>query len=416
MLEARGSGALLADPDGVTAVSRMRPVVLLLAGHYLPGYKAGGPIRTIRNLVATLGDEFDFRIITSDHDFGQRERYPGVTINGWNQVDKARVFYADASARRPRRLAATINEVAPDIVSINSFFSPRFSIAPLVLRRLGLASPQAAWIVAPRGEFSRGAIAIKAPKKRAYMAAARLAGLHRGVVWQASSDHEAADIQREFGVAHDRILVAPNLTAPVEPDLPTAFAPRDPCRLSVCFLARVCAMKNLAFAIDTIAKCSSGIDFHIYGPVEDAPYAARCRELVPATTSSTTVTWHGDVPHEQVRSVLARHDVFFLPTLGENFGHGIFEALAAGVPVLLSDRTPWRDLGTEGVGWVLSLDDQRPFVAAIEEVAAMSAAARLAMRRRAHAYAARIAESSAARDANRRLFHAALERATRATA
>jgi glycosyltransferase involved in cell wall biosynthesis len=387
-----------------------RPVVFVLTAHYLPGYKAGGPIRTIRNLVGGLGDEFEFRVFTSDHDFAQPTPYSGVRINHWNSVEGAQVFYADAAARRPRRLAATIRDVNPDIIYLNSFFSPRFSIAPLTLRRLGMAAGSTPLILAPRGEFSRSAIAIKSAKKRAYMAVARAVGLHRGVVWQASSPHEAADIEREFGVPAASILVAPNLTAPVERDLPLAASLRDPGRLSVCFLARVCAMKNLAFAIETLARCHCPVDLHVYGPVEDEAYAESCRRLIPTNGSRLTVTWHGEVPHEQVRPVLAEHDVFFLPTLGENFGHGIFEALAAGVPVLLSDRTPWRDLDAAGVGWVRPLDDHQPFVEAIESLAAMSPDSRLAMRQRAHAYAAQVAASSAARDANRRLFHAALGR------
>lgn len=400
------------SPDGTAP--RARPVVFTLAAHYLPGYKAGGPIRTIRNLVGGLGDEFDFRIFTSDHDFGRPEPYGGVAINEWNDVEGARVFYADRNARRPARLAATIRDVKPDIVYVNSFFSPRFSIAPLLLRWLGRTDPRIPWIVAPRGEFSRGALAIKTLKKRSFMAAARLIGLHRGVVWQASSGHEANDISREIGVPHESVHVAPNLTAPVAADAPAAGSPGDSTRLSVCFLARVCAMKNLAFTIETLAGCATGVDLHVYGPVEDEDYAESCRRLVPPHGSSLTVTWHGEVPHEQVRSVLAGHDLFFLPTLGENFGHVIFEALAAGVPVLVSDRTPWRDLDAAGVGWVRPLDDHRPFVEAIEGFAALGPDARAAMRHRAHEYAARVAASSEARDANRRMFMRALEQAARA--
>jgi glycosyltransferase involved in cell wall biosynthesis len=396
------------------AMTGRRPIVLVLMAHYLPGYKAGGPVRTIRNLVASLGDEFDFRIVTSDRDYGTCQPYPDVTINGWNHVEQARVFYANAAARRTCRLAATMAKVDPDIVYLNSFFSPRFSIVPLVLRRVGRGAPRAAWIVAPRGECARGAIAIKSFKKRSFVAAARIAGLHRGVIWQASSAHEAADIERELRVPCDSIHVAPNLTAPVERDLPAAAPRREPARLSVCFLARVCAMKNLLFAIETLSRCTSSVDLHVYGPVEDAAYAARCRALVPVDRSTLTVTWHDEVPHERVRSVLGAHDVFFLPTLGENFGHGIFEALAAGVPVLVSDRTPWRDLEAAGVGWALPLDDHGPFIAAIERLATMPPEARLAMRHRAHAYAARVAESEVAIDANRRLFHAALQLASRA--
>jgi glycosyltransferase involved in cell wall biosynthesis len=388
-----------------------RPVILVLTTYYLPGFRAGGPIRTIRNLAASLGHEFDFRIITSDRDVDGREPYTGVTINDWNTVEGAQVFYADTAARRSARFAETIAAASPDVVYVNSVFSPRFSIAPLVLRRLGCTDLCTPWIVAPRGEFSRGAIAIKALKKRSYLAAARFTGLHSDVIWQASSHHEAADIEREIGVPRHSIHVAPNLTAPVEHDLPVGNPCPDPSRLSVCFLARVCAMKNLVFAIETVTKCRSPIDLHIYGPVEDEAYAGRCRDLVPGGDATLRVFWHGEVPPEEVRSTLADHDVFFLPTLGENFGHGIFEALAAGVPVLVSDRTPWRDLDAEGVGWVKSLEDPGGFVAAIEGMAMMPPDARLAMRQRAHAYAARFAASSEARDANRRLFQFALDRA-----
>lgn len=385
-----------------------RPIVLILAAYYLPGYKAGGPIRTISNLVAALGGEYDFRIITSDHDYGQHGSHDGVRINEWNRVGKATVFYANARARRARELAATISSIAPDIVYVNSFFSPRFSILPLLLRRLRLAAPKASWIIAPRGEFAPGALGIKPLKKRLFMAFSRLVGLHQGLLWQASSEHEALDIQRALGIPPDRIHVAPNLTAPVTAVLQAEQPNTGHERLSVCFLARVCKMKNLAFAIQAVAECRCPVDLFIYGPVEDEDYAAHCRSLVPQGKASLTVTWHGEVPHDRVRDVLAEHDVFFLPTLGENFGHGVFEALAAGVPVLLSDRTPWRDLDAAGVGWVRSLDDVRPFTEALESLASMDPDARRAMRCKALAYAARVAESSEARDATRRLFHAAL--------
>jgi len=389
-----------------------RPVVFTLTAHYLPGYKAGGPIRTIQNLVGSLGEEFDFRIFTSDRDLGQPSPYDGVTINEWNDHAGATVFYADAHARRPSRLAATIREVAPDIVYINSFFNPQFSITPLFLRWLGLADRRSAWILAPRGEFSRNALAIKALKKRAYISSARLLGLLNGVIWQASSPFERDDIVRVFGAAPDSICVAPNLPVPVPSTCPAYPARGDANRLSVCFLARVCVMKNLEFAIESLAGCSHGVDLHIYGPVEDEAYAEKCRQLVPRDPSRLSVTWHGEVPHDQVRQVLAHHDIFFLPTLGENFGHVIFEALAAGVPVLVSDRTPWRDLDAAGVGWVRPLDDRQSFVEVIENYASLDADARMAMRLRAHAYAARIAASAEGRDANRRLFASALQHAS----
>ena len=45
-----------------------RPTVLIFADHYLPGFKAGGPIRTINNLIEALGDTFRLLVFTRDRD------------------------------------------------------------------------------------------------------------------------------------------------------------------------------------------------------------------------------------------------------------------------------------------------------------------------------------------------------------
>ena len=320
------------------------------------------------------------------------------------------VYYASANMLRHGPFSAIVGEVAPDVVYLNSFFSPSFSIKPLLWRRYRSLGVGSAWVIAPRGEFSPKALAIKATKKKAFMAFARLTGLHRGLVWQASGEHEAADIVRVCSIHADRIAVAPNLTDNVDPHQPAPAPVGESGRLSVCFLARICAMKNLTFVIETLLRCRSGTDLHIYGPAEDQQYLRTCRELLNGKDSRLRVTWHGPVPHDRVRDVLASHDVFFLPTLGENFGHGIFEALAAGVPALISDRTPWRDLDAAGAGWVRSLDDAQAFVDVIDNLATMPIEERSEMRRNARQHSLLVAGDSRRIEANRQLFRLAIGR------
>jgi glycosyltransferase involved in cell wall biosynthesis len=60
-----------------------------------------------------------------------------------------------------------------------------------------------------------------------------------------------------------------------------------------------------------------------------------------------------------------------LPTLGENFGHSIIEALSAGLPVIISNRTPWKNLMVEGVGADLPLEDELEFVRQLEHFQSM---------------------------------------------
>ncbi len=82
------------------------------------------------------------------------------------------------------------------------------------------------------------------------------------------------------------------------------------------------------------------------------------------TTSASSTTAR---PERQGSETLAAHDLFLLPTLGENFGHVFLEAFLAGLPVITSDRTPWRELTAKRVGFDLPLEQPDAFQAAIQQ-------------------------------------------------
>jgi glycosyltransferase involved in cell wall biosynthesis len=105
---------------------------------------------------------------------------------------------------------------------------------------------------------------------------------------------------------------------------------------------------------------------------------------------------------------MADADLFFLPTLGENFGHAIFEALSSGVPVLISDRTPWQNLASQSAGWSFPLHEPQAFVASIETLAAMTAPKRAALRAGARALAERYVADTDAAGSARRMFETVL--------
>ena len=114
----------------------------------------------------------------------------------------------------------------------------------------------------------------------------------------------------------------------------------------------------------------SRVNFEIFGPAEDAAYWKSCQDLIANLPPNIRVHWHGETSNDGVVAAMATTDLFFLPTAGENFGHAIFEALSTGVPVLISDQTPWRDLAAASAGWDLPLADMDRWVEAIETFAA----------------------------------------------
>src|SRR5262249_30130773 len=140
--------------------------VLVFVKHYLPGYKSGGPIRSLANLVEHLGDELHFVILTRDRDSGDTTGYPGVVPGSRCRIGKADVIYLQPAALRWRALAATIRSIRADVLYLNSFFAREFSMLPVLLRRLRLI-PYTPIVLAPRGELSQGALGIRATRKRA---------------------------------------------------------------------------------------------------------------------------------------------------------------------------------------------------------------------------------------------------------
>ena len=70
----------------------------------------------------------------------------------------------------------------------------------------------------------------------------------------------------------------------------------------------------------------------------------------------------------EVEQTLKNYHLFFLPTLNENFGHAIVEAMLNGCIPLISDATPWRNLQAQNLGWDISLTEKEKFVVAIHEM------------------------------------------------
>lgn len=351
--------------------------ILVLTRYYLPGSCAGGPIKSVSNLVNALGKEFSFHIITSDRDIGDGERYLGIVTGSWVTLGMARVMYLKKDIFLPFKLLKIIRSGQFDLIYLNSFFDPCFSIIPMLINRLSMQS-RSSVLLASRGELSFGALGLKRMKKLFYIRFAKVVNLYKGIVWHASTSNESNDIRRVFSLSSDSIATARVISASDIASLGEFSKPDGQLNLPsgnifrICFLSRISRMKNLSFVLEVLKKVQIQVELSIYGPLEDIEYWNLCQHEIKSLPTNIKTHYLGPVAPSDVVKTIAAYDLFFLPTLGENYGHVIVEAWSAGVPVLISDQTPWRNLRERSVGWDLPLSSLENFKDALLEVSQWS--------------------------------------------
>jgi len=390
-------------------------VVLIIVGHYRPGYKAGGILRSVENLVLHLHGDFEFRIITGDRDLGDDRPYPGLRPQAWHQVGEAQVYYLSPSEQSLWALRLLVNETPHDVLFINSYFEP-LGIKLLAARWCHLLRRRPI-LLAPRGEFAWASLGQKYPKKWCFMRGTRAFRLHRGVVWMASSAFELEEIRAALAIPPGEVHIAPDLPG-MDPsgDRMPVVPPRNGTEeLRVIFLSRISPEKNLDFALRVLARVRCAVTFDIFGPLEHSGYWAECEKLLPALPSHVKATVRGSIPPAEVMETLRGYDLLFLPSGGENYGHVIAEALSVGTAALISRNTPWRDLASLGLGWDLPLEDPDAFVRVLEEQGRTEARVRRERRAGIRAGLRKLITNSGVVEVNRALLQHAIDRRPAAT-
>jgi glycosyltransferase involved in cell wall biosynthesis len=211
-----------------------------------------------------------------------------------------------------------------------------------------------------------GALSLKKRKKQLFLLYAKITGLYKNVHWQATDDTERDDIKRIFG-KHSKVYLVRNI-----PDEIKKYVPRKKGITKYIFLSRISEKKNLLYAINLFKDIKNkDVVFSIYGTSEDFKYLEKCKKEALNFPDNIKVEFMGEIEHDKIHNLLSEYHFFLLPTMHENFGHSIFEALAAGCPVLISDQTPWRNLEDENAGWDLPLQNVYEWIGKFRELAEM---------------------------------------------
>jgi glycosyltransferase involved in cell wall biosynthesis len=339
--------------------------IVIFTDWFAPAYKAGGPIRSCVNFSYAMSNDYNIYVITSNTDIGGEVL--DVKSNQWIEYDKnIKVQYLDGENRTTDSLLKLIKEVNPNMIYLNSIFSFYYSIVPLYL--FFRKKVDSKIIIAPRGMLHKGAIQYKKLKKKNFLNILNLLGITKQLYFQATDEQEKFDIQYHLKVDENKINIIPNF--PQSKLIPLSILPKLKNQLKLVFVSRVAPKKNLFFFIKQLKSQNANIELSVYGGIEEG-YWDECLEVITTLPKNIRINYEGSIEHSEVDKILQNNHFFILPTFGENFGHAIFEAFAAGRPVIISDQTPWQNLENQEVGWDIALDNQQKWLEAIEYAANM---------------------------------------------
>jgi glycosyltransferase involved in cell wall biosynthesis len=372
--------------------------ILITIDWFLPGTLSGGPVRSYANLIAHLKDDFEFYIITRNTDFGSDEAYASIEPNTWTSFNAyTKVYYIAASDLNSSHLKDVMNSINFDLAFVNGIYSWYFSILPVFL----LKKTEKPIIVSARGMLNPQAFSVKGRKKKIYLKLALLFKIYSGVSFHATNADEATCIKNEIGQSAV-VRIAPNLPRQLDKHLKTSSQKAQP--VNFVNVARISIEKGTLKTLEGLQAVAQQLTLDLYGPIYDKAYWNKCEAIISKLPQHIKVAYKGVLESEDVPATLKGYDFFVLLSEGENFGHAILEALSVGLPVIISNRTPWKNLEAKCLGWDINTSHKTEVVEAFTMAAELSDADYSKWSQAAYTYAKTFIENPELIEQNKALF------------
>jgi len=324
--------------------------VLHVTPYFAPAYRYGGPPRSILGLCRALGDAgVDVEVFTTTANGDepltpspQGTVYDGVRVRYFPLAWPQRYWRAAGLRSALKRAAA-----GADLIHVHGLWN--------MTSWAGVAAARAAgkpYVVSPRGMLQP-----EARQRHREMKSLAFWGIERANLRDAALLHATSALEgRELTQYGPPVMLIPNgVTIQAAP---AAAVERLRARAGlhtgdevVTFLGRLHPIKRLdllaeAFAIVHHARPNARLV--IAGP-DEGGYRQDVEAMFAPVASETR--WLGALDDEAIAALLASTDVLAQCSDSESFGMSVAEALAAGVPVVVTKRSGWAEVDAIGCGF-----------------------------------------------------------------
>jgi glycosyltransferase involved in cell wall biosynthesis len=336
--------------------------------HIVPSLEErhGGPSKSVFSLsraIARAGHEVELLTTAPDAPETGSEATDGSL--------RVRTFRRDFPQRfRPSAgMVRALKCLSPDVVHHHALWLRTLDYAHRCSLRSG-----APLVISPRGMMSTWAMNHHAWRKRIARALVHPGAFEAAVGWHATSTEEEKDILTHF--PGRKTCVAPNgVDAPSATDLEAARTfwvkecPEVGSRPTALFYGRFHQKKRVIELIDLWLEQAPGDWLLLLVGLPEQFSVEDLESYVLRQSGANRVRVFNGAGRP---SPYAVSSLFLLPSHSENFGLTVAEAMAHGVPAVVTDATPWSGLNTDERGWCVPWDE---FGAAMQSACAEGPAA-----------------------------------------
>ncbi|MDJ0560728.1 MAG: hormogonium polysaccharide biosynthesis glycosyltransferase HpsP, partial [Microcystis sp. M53599_WE4] len=318
----------------------------------------GGPSQMVLGLSAALAQlGQDVTIITTDSN-GDTGQAPldvplGVSVsqNGYQ------IYYFPCSPFRRYKFSLDLftwlaNRAKDyDIAHIHALFSPVSSISASIARYRQLP-----YILRPLGTLDPADLQKKRQLKQIYANFLEKPNLAAAAAVHFTSQQEC-QIAERFNIKTKDIVIPLGVDFFDPQALPVNGFDLPQNKPIILYMSRLDPKKGLDLLLPSLERLlAKGLDFHFVlagGNPQDREYENRIKNQIERSILVKNTTITGFVTGEIKNNLLARADLFVLPSYYENFGIAVAEAMAAGIPVVISDRVDLHPaVAAAAAGWV----------------------------------------------------------------
>lgn len=249
------------------------------------------------------------------------------------------------------RMKAALSRAAGqvDVIHTNSLW-----MMPNVYPAAAVAGTNCRLVISPRGTLSDWALNRARWRKKLIGWWGQHQALREAHCLHATANEELNECRR-LGLTNPVAIIPNGLDCPAPPSVNQTESNGR----TLLFLSRIHPKKG----IDQLLRAWSRLEgdfadwnLTVAGP-DNHEFAKEMKSLA-AELGLERVKFIGEVTGGEKEQVYRRSDLFVLPTHNENFGIAVAEALAHGVPAVVSTGAPWSGLKEERCGWWFELSDE----------------------------------------------------------